>query len=418
MSILIKKVFCNGKCVDIAIKGNRIAEIAENIQGDFETVIDGSGKLALTPFYNSHGHAAMTLFRGLADNLELFDWLFNHIWPAEENLTEESVYWGSKLAILEMIKTGTVFFNDMYFYPQATIKAAEEMGVRAMVGMISADRVSPEKQKVYHAHNQMVWEMKKNFSDRIQLAFSPHAIYTVREDTLLAQAERSATERIPIHIHLSETRKEVEDCKAEHGGLSPVQYLDKLGVLTDQTICAHSIHLSDEDIKILAERKSVLSYMPCSNYKLSSGRFRFRKTMDSGCQVTFGTDGCASNDTLSMFDEMKFGAFSARNELSEPQSCSAAEIFACATKNAAEAFGIDAGVLKKGKLADIMLIDLDNPMMVADHDYISNIVYSADSSCVDTVICDGKILMQNRVVPGEKEIIKRAREEARKLVNR
>ena len=415
MSILIKKVFCNGKCVDIAIKGNRIAEIAENIQGDFETVIDGSGKLALPPFYNSHGHAAMTLFRGLADNLELFDWLFNHIWPAEENLTEESVYWGSKLAILEMIKTGTVFFNDMYFYPQATIKAAEEMGVRAMVGMISADRVSPEKQNVYHAHNQMVWEMKKDFSDRIQLAFSPHAIYTVREDTLLAQAERSATERIPIHIHLSETRKEVEDCKAEHGGLSPVQYLDKLGVLTDQTICAHSIHLSDEDIKILAERKSILSYMPCSNYKLSSGRFRFRKTMDSGCQVTFGTDGCASNDTLSMFDEMKFGSLGAKNEQNSSTACSAGEILQCASQHGAEAFGIDAGVIAEGKLADMLLIDLDVPCMVADHDLVSNLVYAADSSCVDTVICNGRILMQNRIVPGEKEIIAQARKLCRTL---
>lgn len=418
MSILIKSVQLNNRIVDIAIDKNRISRIAPSVDGVFDTVIDGSGKLALPPFYNTHGHAAMTLFRGIADNLELFDWLFNHIWPAEENLTEESVYWGSKLAILEMIKTGTVFFNDMYFYPQATIRAAEEMKIRAAVGMISADRVSPEKQKVYHEHNQMIWDMKKDFSDRIQLAFSPHAIYTVREDTLLAQAERSAAERIPIHIHLSETRKEVEDCKAEHNGLSPVQYLDKLGVLTDQTLCAHSIHLSDEDIEILAERKSVLSYNPCSNYKLSSGRFRFRKAIDSGCRVTFGTDGCASNDSLSMFDEMKIGAFSARNEQQTPSPCSAAEIFTCATKNGAQAFGIDAGVLEEGKLADIMLIDLDNAMMVADHDYISNIVYSADSSCVDTVICDGNILMQNRIVPGEKEIVRKARETAKTLVNR
>ena len=210
----------------------------------------------------------------------------------------------------------------------------------------------------------------------------------------------------------------MEDCKAEHNGLSPVQYLDKLGVLTDQTLCAHSIHLSDEDIEILAERKSILSYNPCSNYKLSSGRFRFRKAIDSGCRVTFGTDGCASNDTLSMFDEMKFGAFAARNEQQTPSPCSAAEIFTCATKNGAQAFGIDAGVLEEGKLADIMLIDLDNTMMVADHDYISNIVYSADSSCVDTVICDGNILMQNRIVPGEKEIVRKARETAKTLVNR
>jgi 5-methylthioadenosine/S-adenosylhomocysteine deaminase len=317
-----------------------------------------------------------------------------------------------------MIKTGTVFFNDMYFYPHTTIRAAEEMGIRAMVGMITADRVSPEKQKFYHTHNQMIWEQRADFSSRIRLAYSPHAIYTVKEMTLRDLAERSAENDVPIHIHLAETQKEVDDCKKENDGLSPVQYLDKLGVLTDRTICAHSIHLSDDDIEILKERRSVLSYMPCSNYKLSSGRFRFRKTMDSGCRVTFGTDGCASNDTLSMFDEMKFGAFSARNEQMTPVPCSAKEIFACATKNGAEAFGLDAGEIKEGKLADLLLIDLDHPMMVADHDLISNMVYSADSSCVDTVICDGNILMQNRVIPGEKEIIRQARIEARKLIKR
>ena len=418
MSVLIKSVLLNNNTVDIAIIGNRISKIAPHIDGAFDTVIDGENKVALPPFYNTHGHAAMSLFRGLADNLELFDWLFNHIWPAEENLTEESVYWGSKLAILEMIKTGTVFFNDMYFYPHATIRAAEEMGIRAMVGMISADRVSPEKQKFYHTHNQMIWEQRKDFSSRIRLAYSPHAIYTVKENTLRDLAECSAENNVSIHIHLSETQKEVEDCKKENNGLSPVQYLDKLGVLTDRTICAHSIHLSDDDIEVLKERKSVLSYMPCSNYKLSSGRFRFRKAMDSGCRVTFGTDGCASNDTLSMFDEMKFGAFSARNEQTPPVPCSAKEIFTCATKYGAEALGLDAGEIKEGKLADLQLIDLDHPMMVADHDLISNMVYSADSSCVDTVICDGNILMQNRVVPGEKEIICQARIEARKLVKR
>ncbi len=417
MSILIKSVQLDNRITDIAIEGNRIAKIAPGITGTFDSVIDGSSKLALPPFYNTHGHTAMTLFRGIADNLELFDWLYNHIWPAEENLTEESVYLGSKLAILEMIKTGTVFFNDMYFYPHATIRAAEEMGIRAMIGMISADRVSPEKQKFYHSHNRMVMEKKQEFSSRIQLAYSPHAIYTVREETLRDLGEQSAEKRIPIHIHLAETQKEVKDCQTEHNGLTPVEYLDKLGVLTDQTICAHSIHLSDRDIEILAARKSVLSYMPCSNYKLASGRFRFRKTMDSGCRVTFGTDGCASNDSLSMFDEMKFGAFSARNEQTPPAPCSAAEIFRCATLCGAEAAGIDAGVIQEGKLADLMLIDLEHPMMVADHDLISNMVYSADSSCVDSVICDGNILMKHREIPGEKEIVRQAKVEARRLVS-
>ena len=155
--------------------------------------------------------------------------------------------------------------------------------------------------------------------------------------------------------------------------------------------------------------------MPCSNYKLSSGRFRFRDLTEAGVRVTFGTDGCASNDNLSMFDEMKCGALGAKNQLNSSTACSVDEIFAAATVNGAGAFNINGGVIAEGKLADMLLIDLDSPMMVADHNLVSNLVYAADSSCVDTVICNGRILMQNRVVPGEKEIIARARELCRKF---
>lgn len=417
MNILIKNVKVNGTIADIVISGNRIKQIGTgNGETSFDTVIDGSGKLAVPPFYNTHGHAAMTLFRGIADNLELFDWLFNHIWPAEEKLTEYSVYIGTKLAILEMIRSGTVFFNDMYFYPQATIRAADEMKIRANIGLIAADRTSPEKRKMYQYHNDLVWEQRKDFSERIQLSTAPHAIYTVQESTLVRAAERASGEGLPIHIHLAETRKEVEDCREAHNGMTPVQYLDSLGVLTERTLCAHSIHLTDDDLAILRNRKAILSYMPCSNYKLCSGQFRYRAAVDAGCRVTFGTDGCASNDNLSMFEEMKFGAFSARSESGSPVACSADEIFRCATKNGAEAFGIDAGVLAEGKLADLMLIDLNTPFMAIDHNDISNLVYSADSSCVDTVICDGNILMQNRVIPGEPEILQEARIAAKRLI--
>ena len=407
MSILIKNVSLDGKNTDIAIRGNRIAEIAPGIAGSFDQVIDGSHYAALPPFYNTHCHAAMTLLRGIADDMELFEWLNDHIWPAEAKLTDEDIYWGTRLACLEMIKSGTVFFNDMYFHPAETIRAVEDAGIRAAVGMIVLD-VNPDANAAFQRNNEAVWADRFKMSDRIQLAWSPHAIYTVSEANLKMVAEKAAEMKVRVHIHLAETAREVEDCRMKHR-CSPVEYLDQLGLLSNMTLAAHAVHLSDRDIELLARRGVFLAYNPCSNYKLSSGRFRFRKLLDSGCKVAFGTDGCASNNNLMMFDEMKVGALGAKQEFGGPTACHAEELFQAATRTGAEAFGIDAGVIAPGRLADIMLIDLDTPMMVADHNLISNVVYAADSSCVATLICNGKVLMQDRQVPGEKEVIREAR---------
>ena len=414
MSIKIEQVFWHNNIVDVTIEANRIARIAPQINGVFDTVIDGRDKLLSAPFYNTHCHAAMTLLRGIADNLELFDWLNNHIWPAEAKLTNEDIYVGSQLAILEMIKSGTVFFNDMYFMPLETVRAVEEMGIRAAIGMIAIDTTTADKRAQYAKDCQKLWEMRSSFSDRIQLTLAPHAIYTVGEAALSKIAERAVADDLIIHTHLSETRREVEECYSLHR-MSPVAYLDKLGLLSSKTLAAHAVHLSDADIDLLAERKVAVAYNPCSNYKLSSGRFRFRNLLEKGVRITFGTDGCASNDSLSMFDEMKFGALGAKNEQNSSTACRAQDIFDCATRNGAVAFGIDGGVIAEGKLADLLLIDLNVPAMVADHDLVSNLVYAADSSCVDTVICNGRVLMQNRIVPGEKEIIAHARRLCRKF---
>ena len=406
-SILIRDVTLNGKITDIAIRGNRIAEIASGIRGNFDQEIDGSNCAALPPFYNTHCHAAMTLLRGIADDMELFEWLNKHIWPAEAKLTDEDIYWGSRLACLEMIKSGTVFFNDMYFHPAETIRAAEDAGIRAAVGMIVLD-INPDSNEKFQRDNEFIWAEREKYSSRIQLAWSPHAIYSVSEPALLQVAEKAAKMKVRIHIHLSETAQEVADCREQHG-CTPVEYLDRLGLLSENTLAAHSVHLTDSDIEILRTRKVNLAYMPCSNYKLSSGKFRFHKLLECGCRVTFGTDGCASNNNLSMFDEMKFGALGAKLEYGAPTACHADQIFTAATRSGAEAFGIDGGVIESGRLADIMLLNLNSPMMVASHNLISNAVYSADTSCVSTLICDGRVLMLNRHVPGEDEVIREAR---------
>ena len=415
-SILIRKAeLLDGSRADLEIIDRRFGRIAPGLTGDFETVIDGSDLLALPPFYNTHCHAAMTLLRGIADDLELFDWLQHHIWPAEAKLTADAIYCGSRLAALEMIRTGAVFFNDMYFHPAETVRAAEELGLRAAVGMIWLDTVPESSREQFRRHNRELWERRNELSDRIQLTLAPHAVYTVSEASLRRLAELSEREQLPVHIHLAETRREVEECRAAHGGLSPVEYLDRLGLLTPRTLAAHSIHLADSDIERMIARGVTFSYMPCSNYKLSSGRFRFRRIADAGGRITLGTDGCASNNNLSMFDEMKFGALGAKLEADRSTACSAPEILTAATRNGALAFGLDAGRLEPGAAADLLLLKRNVSLMVADHNPVSNVVYSADSSCVDTVICDGRILMRGGVVPGEEEIIAAARACCRRL---
>jgi len=417
MSILIRNILLQGKRTDIAIEGNRISRIAPMLTGTFDTVLDGSHQAVIPPFYNTHSHAVMTLLRGLADDMELFDWLQNHIWPAEARLQEEDFYWGSRLACMEMIRSGTVFFNDMYFLPQATIRAVEELGMRGCIGLSTLEAAGEEKQAGYERDNQEALAHRGEYSSRIQLARAPHAIYTVGEKKLRWVRDAAAAEGVMIHIHLAETRQEVQDCLAAHN-CTPTAYLEKIGLLGPRTVTAHTIHCTDEDIRILADTGTVVSHNPCSNFKLCSGSFRFHRMMESHVHVTLGTDGCASNNNLSMFDEMKAAALNAKLEFSGPTGCSTGQVFLAATKNGAEAFGIDAGVIAEGKLADLLLLDLDSPMMVADHNLISNCVYAADSSVVSTVVCDGRILMRDRVIPGMQETLDNARRCARRLAAR
>ena len=217
-----------------------------------------------------------------------------------------------------------------------------------------------------------------------------------------------------IHIHASETRREVEECLAKHN-MTPISWLDHLGLLSEKTLLAHCTHLTPEDIALIAGRRSVIAHMPVSNMKLCSGSFDLTAAVNGNCRVTIGTDGCSSNNNLSMLEEMKFAALLAKQVTNDPESGRDTLIYDLATRCGAEAFSIDAGVITAGKLADAVLVDLDNPLMVGDYNLIANMVYSADSSVIDTVICAGRVLMQNHHVPGEEEIVDRARQVCRKL---
>ena len=415
MSIIIKNIELNNKIKDIFIEGNKITEISNNISAEADHKIDGKDKAALPGLYNSHTHAAMTLFRGYADDIPLNEWLTQKIWPNEAKLTEKDVYLGTKLACLEMIKSGTIFFNDMYWHLPGSFKAVQEMGIRAALSSVLIDNFDKDKAEEQKKKVRQEFKSHANSSDRISIALGPHAIYTVSEDLLIWCREFAEKNNNLIHIHLSETEKEVNDC-IRTNKMRPAEYLNKLEFLGENVIAPHSVWLNDNEINILAKNNATLVYNPVSNMKLAVGKaFRYADITNKGINTVLGTDGCASNNNLDMFEEMKVAAILQKFTCNNPSSAPSHSIIKTTTENAAKAFRIDGGVIEEGKLADIILIDLRKPELVPHHDLKSNLVYSANGSCVDTTICNGKILMRDRIVEGEDKIIDDMQENAREF---
>ena len=390
-SLLIKDVRLDDRITDILIADGRFKSLEAPAGTVADKVIDASGMAILPPFYNTHTHAAMTLLRGYADDMPLHKWLQEYIWPYEDKLTPQDIREGSRLAVREMIKTGTVFFSDMYFDIEETVDVVRESGMRAAIGVtfVESHSKSQQAEKL---------ELLKHWTDptggRITLTVAPHAVYTVGPDLLVRCADTARSLGLKLHIHLCETRKEVDDCLAEHG-MTPVRYLDSLGFLGPDVIAAHVVHVDPEEAAILAERGVTISHCPCSNLKLASGFFPYKLLKEAGCRITLGTDGASSNNNLDMREEMKFAALVSKACSGNPEVMPAAEAMDMACRQGAEAFGINAGVIAEGKLADAILVDLSDVRMQPCHHLLSNWVYAAGSSCIDTVICDGKILMEH-----------------------
>lgn len=393
-SLLVRNVLLNGSRTDILIEDHRFRSLDVPAGTVADAVIDADGMAILPPFYNTHTHAAMSLLRGYADDMPLQKWLRDYIWPYEDKLTAADIREGSRLAVREMVKTGTVFFSDMYFDIEETIRIVQETGMRAAIGVtfVDAHTKSQQAEKL---------DMLSRWSDPsgglITLTIAPHAIYTVGPDLLVRCSETARRMGLKLHIHLSETQQEVADCLREHG-TTPVRYLDRLGVLGPEVVAAHVVHVDEEEAEILAARGVTVAHCPCSNMKLASGVFPYARLRKAGCRITLGTDGDSSNNNLDMREEMKFAALLAKMSSGDPAAMPAEEAFAIATRNGAEAFGIDAGVIAEGKLADALLVRLDDERMLPCHHLLSNWVYAAGSSCIDTVICNGRILMKNRTL--------------------
>ena len=415
MPILLNNVTLGDDLCDILISGDTIAGIGPSgtiqLTQDIE-VVDCSGKTALPGFINMHTHAGMAMMRGIGEDISFHAWL-DRIWEVEKNLSEEYVYHATKVACLEMIKTGTTTFNDQYWFMPMAYKAAMEVGVRPSLSYVVLDRNDPEESERQKAQCQQMYEWAKQWGNEAVFLISIHAIYSVREEMILWAAEFARSHGLKIHIHVSETRKEVEDCMAQHG-MSPVEYLDKLGILGPDVIAAHTLWLSQKDIEILGNRGVTCVHNVNSNLKLASGyKFMYKELRDAGSNVCLGTDGCASSNNLDMLETMKTSAMIQKAWRDDPSAMPLDELMAMATSNAAKALGINSGRLEVGALADILLIDTDSYHFLSPGSFEANLVYSAHSDSIDSVICGGRFVMRNRVVPGEKEILA----EAKKFLN-
>ena len=419
-NILLKNIVCKGAVSDIYIEGNRISKVVPagtSISDGYEwEVTDCSGKTVMPGFVNMHTHAAMSMMRGVGEDIAFHDWI-DRIWDVESKIDEEYVYQATKVACLEMIKTGTTTFNDHYWHMQMAHKAAIEMGLRPVLAYVICDRNDPEESERQKVECRQMYEEAMTWNDTSVFAIAIHAIYSVREE-MIVWASRFAREHgLKVHIHVSETQKEIKDCMEQHNGMSPVEYLDSLGVLGPDVIAAHTLWLSDNDVRILGERGVTCVHNVNSNLKLASGyMFRYNELRDAGANICLGTDGCASSNNLDMLETMKTSAMIQKAWREDPSAMPLDELVAMATANAGKALGLEIGKIEEDALADLLIIDTQNYNFLSPGSFEANLVYSAHSDCIDSVICDGEFVMRERVVPGEKEILAQAQKVLNKII--
>ncbi len=404
----------------ISIEEKRIVEINEKIKGEAETTIDAKGNLVMPGLINAHTHLAMTLFRGTADDVPLMQWLQEEIWPIENNLNRENVRAGSQLGILEMIKSGTTCFNDMYWQLDETAKCVEKSGIRAVLSTPLLDAMGPEQgQKLLKESEEAIKKYRTH--ERIVPFLGPHAPYTCSEELLLKTKDLSDRYGTQMHIHVSETKEEVENSKKDKGA-RPFEYLDRIGFLSEDVIAAHSVWVSKAEMDILKNKNAKVCHNPISNMKLGSGVAPVPQFLDKGITVSLGTDGAASNNNLDMFEDMKTCALLHKVHNSNASLVPALNALEFATINGAKALGLDdkIGSLEVGKRADIIMLDVQGSNMVPMTNPVSHLVYSAQGGNVETVIVDGEIIMEKRRMKtlDEKHVIEFAREQAKDLFER
>ena len=418
--ILLKNISVAGNLSDILIEDARISSVVPAGEGGTDVsadeTLDCTGKAAVPGFVNMHTHAGMSLMRGIGEDIAFHEWL-DRIWQIESKIDDEYVYHATKVACLEMIKTGTTTFNDHYWHMPMAHKAAMELGLRPVLAYVICDRNDAEESERQKIQCQEMYEESLKWNDHSVFAIAIHAIYSVREEMILWSVKFAREHGLKIHIHVSETQKEIADCMAQHDGMSPVEYLDSLGVLGSDVIAAHTLWLSDNDIRILGERGVTCVHNVNSNLKLASGyRFLYNELRDAGANICLGTDGCASSNNLDMLETMKTSAMIQKAWREDPSAMPLNELMSMATENAGKALGLDIGRIEEGALADMLIVDTQSYNFLSPGSFEANLVYSAHSDCIDSVICNGRFLMRERVVPGEADILAAARKVLNKII--
>ena len=421
MTTLIKDaavVLPNGKTQenDIVIEGNKITSIGKapaDLKAD--NVINAKGKLAVPGFVNAHTHASMTLLRSYADDMNLMDWLNNMIWPIEAKMRKKDIYAGAMLAAVEMIKTGTTTFADMYGDMEQVAQMTIESGLRGVLsrGIIG---VAPNGEQAFKENKELFDNYHGSADGRITVMFGPHAPYTCPPDFLRRVAEAAKARKADVHIHLSETKGEVDDCLKNYGK-TPMEIMEDTGIFDCGTLGAHCVWLSDKDIEIMAKHNVRVAHNPGSNMKLASGIAPVPQLLKAGVCVGLGTDGASSNNNLDMLEEIRLAALLHKVNTLDPLAVPAFEALKMGTEYGAKAVGLEnLGRLEEDAIADITLFDMSGYAWQPKFDLISLLVYSAPSNSADTVIVDGRVLMEKgelKTLDEEKIIYEAARSVAR-----
>ncbi|ELZ76339.1 putative chlorohydrolase [Haloferax larsenii JCM 13917] len=376
-----------------------ILDIGTDLDADASETLDADGCLVMPGLVNAHCHVSMTLLRGYADDKELDAWLREDIWPAEAALTADDIRIGAELGLVEMIRSGTTTFADMYFDVPEIVDAVENAGLRARLGHGSVT-IGKDDDDAWDDIEESI-EIAREFDGaadgRIRTAVMPHSLTTVGEEYLREAAAEAHEDDIPVHYHANETTDEVDPIVEERDE-RPLSYAKDLGMLTERDFIAHGVHVDDEEIALLAETGTGVVHCPASNMKLASGMAPVQDMLDAGVTVGIGTDGAASNNDLDMFDEMRDAAMIGKLAADDASAVAAEDVVRMGTAGSAEAIGLPGGALEVGGVADIAVVDLDAPHLTPANDLVSHLAYAARGSDVRHTVCDGQVLMRDREV--------------------
>lgn len=382
----------------VGIDGQTITYISKEApQKAFGRVYDGKGKLLMSGFYNTHAHSPMTLMRGYGENLVLQDWLNKKIFPFEAQLDGNAVYWATLLAMAESIRFGIVSTTDMYYFSEDMVRAVIESGAKNNISRsITCFDDSNLFDLVGAKEMKALYENHHNDADgRVKVDMSIHAEYTSTPKIVRQMADYAKSIGAGMHVHLSETKSEHEECKQRHQ-MTPAAYFYKLGLFDTPTTAAHCVWVEGDDFHILKEKGVTVASNPVSNMKLASGVCNVPKLLDMGINVSLGTDSVASNNSLNFIEEMKYLATAAKEKLGDPTAVTPKQALYAATRAGALSQGrTDSGLLKEGYKADLIVLDISGPHMHPVHDLCNNVVYSASGSDVLMTMADGKILYEN-----------------------